>query len=143
MSTKKSDLQKSKQYQTTVVLQNQICDCELVIFFSFSFFLLKVKVAQLCLTFVTSWTVARQAPLSVEFSRQEYWSGLPFPTLWCEVLSYEFKIFNKYRIIYIFTLVSGLLYFQVVCSVHLTGPFLLGYNYFKSGKQALPWQYSD
>ena len=26
----------------------------------------------------TSWTVARQAPLSVEFSRQEYWSGLPF-----------------------------------------------------------------
>ena len=27
---------------------------------------------------VTSWTVARQAPLSVEFSRQEYWSGLPF-----------------------------------------------------------------
>ena len=29
--------------------------------------------------FVTPWTVARQAPLSVEFSRQEYWSGLPFP----------------------------------------------------------------
>ena len=28
--------------------------------------------------FVTSWTVACQAPLSVEFSRQEYWSGLPF-----------------------------------------------------------------
>ena len=26
------------------------------------------------------WTVARQAPLSVEFSRQEYWSGLPFPS---------------------------------------------------------------
>ena len=27
----------------------------------------------------TSWTVACQAPLSTEFSRQEYWSGLPFP----------------------------------------------------------------
>ena len=27
----------------------------------------------------TPWTVARQAPLSTEFSRQEYWSGLPFP----------------------------------------------------------------
>ena len=26
--------------------------------------------------FVTPWTVARQAPLSMEFSRQEYWSGL-------------------------------------------------------------------
>ena len=32
-----------------------------------------------CLTLVTPWTVARQAPLSMGFSRQEYWSGLPFP----------------------------------------------------------------
>ena len=30
--------------------------------------------------FVTSWTVAHQAPLSMEFSRQEYWTGLPFPS---------------------------------------------------------------
>ena len=30
--------------------------------------------------FVTPQTVARQAPLSVGFSRQEYWSGLPFST---------------------------------------------------------------
>ena len=29
-------------------------------------------------SFVTPWTVALQAPLSVGFSRQEYWSGLPF-----------------------------------------------------------------
>ena len=29
--------------------------------------------------FVTPWTVARQVPLSVGFSRQEYWSGLPCP----------------------------------------------------------------
>ena len=29
---------------------------------------------------VTPWTLALQAPLSMEFSRQEYWSGLPFPT---------------------------------------------------------------
>ena len=28
----------------------------------------------------TPWTVAHQAPLSMGFSRQEYWSGLPFPT---------------------------------------------------------------
>ena len=28
--------------------------------------------------FVTTWTVAHQAPLSMEFSRQEYWSGIPF-----------------------------------------------------------------
>ena len=30
--------------------------------------------------FVTMWTVAHQAPLSLGFSRQEYWSGLPFPS---------------------------------------------------------------
>ena len=30
--------------------------------------------------FATPWTVAHQAPLSMGFSRQEYWSGLPFPT---------------------------------------------------------------
>ena len=29
--------------------------------------------------FATTWTTARQAPLSKEFSRQEYWSGFPFP----------------------------------------------------------------
>ena len=30
--------------------------------------------------FATSWTPAFQAPLSMEFSTQEYWNGLPFPT---------------------------------------------------------------
>ena len=35
------------------------------------------SVAQLC---ATPWTLAHQAPLSMEFSRQEYWSGLPFHT---------------------------------------------------------------
>ena len=32
-------------------------------------------------SFATPWTVAHQAPLSMGFSRQEYWSGLPFPSL--------------------------------------------------------------
>ena len=35
--------------------------------------------AQSCLT-GTPWTAALQAPLSMEFSRPEYWSGLPFPS---------------------------------------------------------------
>ena len=30
--------------------------------------------------FVIPWTIASQAPLSMRFSRQEYWSGLPFPS---------------------------------------------------------------
>ena len=34
----------------------------------------------LVLLFVTPWNVACQAPLSTEFSRQEYWSGFPSPT---------------------------------------------------------------
>ena len=32
------------------------------------------------LSHVTPWTAARQAPLSMDFSRQEYWNGLPFPS---------------------------------------------------------------
>ena len=43
---------------------------------------MKVKVKSLSRVrlFATPWTVAYQAPPSVEFSRQEYWSGLPFPS---------------------------------------------------------------
>ena len=37
-------------------------------------------VIKLCPDLVTTWTVAHQAPLSIEFSRQEYWNGLPFPS---------------------------------------------------------------
>ena len=40
-----------------------------------------VKVTQSCLTLATPWTVADKVPLSMGFSRQEYWSGLPFPSL--------------------------------------------------------------
>ena len=38
------------------------------------------SVAQSCLTFCGPWTVAHDTPLLMEFSRQEYWSGLPFPS---------------------------------------------------------------
>ena len=40
----------------------------------------KVRVLSRVRLFVTPWTVAHQAPPSMEFSRQEYWSGLPFPS---------------------------------------------------------------
>ena len=39
----------------------------------------KVKLLSRVQLFATLWTVAHQAPLSMGFSRQEYWSGLPFP----------------------------------------------------------------
>ena len=39
-----------------------------------------IKLAKLCLTLVTARTVATQAPLATGHPRQEYWSGLPFPS---------------------------------------------------------------
>ena len=41
---------------------------------------MKVKSLSRVRLFATLWTVAPQAPLSMGFSRQEYWSGLPFPS---------------------------------------------------------------
>ena len=41
---------------------------------------MRAKLLQLCLTLCDLWTVAHQAPLTTEFSRKEYWSGLPFPS---------------------------------------------------------------
>ena len=41
----------------------------------------KMLVTQSCPTLCDPFTVAYQAPLSVGFSRQEYWSGLPSPSL--------------------------------------------------------------
>ena len=41
---------------------------------------MKVKSLGCVRLFVTPWTVAHQAPLSMGFSRQEYWSGVPFPS---------------------------------------------------------------
>ena len=38
------------------------------------------KVASIVFDFETLWTVANQAPLSMGFSRQEYWHGFPFPS---------------------------------------------------------------
>ena len=48
------------------------------------FYINKIFCVQLLshvLLFVAPWIVAHQAPLSMGFSRQEYWSGLPFPPL--------------------------------------------------------------
>ena len=39
-----------------------------------------VKLLSHVLLFETPWTVAHQAPPSIEFSRQEYWSDFPFPS---------------------------------------------------------------
>ena len=41
---------------------------------------MKVKSLSRVRLFAIPWTVAHQVPLSMGFSRQEYWSGLPFPS---------------------------------------------------------------
>ena len=50
------------------------------------------EVAQLCPTLRDPWTAAYQAPLSLRFSRQEYWSGLPLPSpYWCSRFLYFYS----------------------------------------------------
>ena len=58
------------------------------------------SVAELCPTLAAPWTIAHQAPLSMGFSRQEDWSGLPCPSpgdlpdpglLHCRQILYQLK----------------------------------------------------
>ena len=53
----------------------------------------EVKLLSRVPLFATPWTVAYQASLSMGFSRQEYWSGLPFPSprIWKEILNERFQ----------------------------------------------------
>ena len=64
---------------------------------------MKVKVESLSHVrlFATLWTVAHQAPQSMEFFRQEYWSGLPFPSPNLESIlkSRDITLLTKVRII--------------------------------------------
>ena len=55
-------------FVTEFVLMRQTCEC------------VDAQSLKHIRVFAAPWTVAHQAPLSMEFSRQEYWSGLPFPT---------------------------------------------------------------
>ena len=50
------------------------------------------EVTQSYLTLATPWTAAHQAPPSMGFSRQEYWSGVPLPS---PMNVYIFSLFQK------------------------------------------------
>ena len=52
----------------------------MIVYFSFYFLVIYAQLLSCVQRFVTLWTVVCQAPLSMRFSRQEYLSGLPFPT---------------------------------------------------------------
>ena len=75
---------------TSQVICLWLCDFGKLFNLSLNFLICKVEmmskkqcggdlVAQSCLTLATPWTVDPQAPLSMGFSRQEYWSRVPFP----------------------------------------------------------------
>ena len=49
-------------------------------------------VAKSCLTLAIPWTVACEAPLSMGFSRQEYWSGLPLPSPSIDTMNFQIII---------------------------------------------------
>ena len=55
---------------------------------------MKVKLFSHVRLFVTPWTAAYQAPPSMGFSRQEYWSGVPLPSPWIR-LNPCLKFFNE------------------------------------------------
>ena len=62
------------------VTQPRDCHLLLVSLSTTNLVLVGGLVAKLCLTLAIPWIVACQAPLSMGCSRQEYWSGLPFPS---------------------------------------------------------------
>ena len=51
-----------------------------VIIGNYTLLYLSGLVAKSCLTVATPWTVVHRTPLYIGFSRQEYWSGQPFPS---------------------------------------------------------------
>ena len=71
-----SNISVSRTYQTLKICSNT----DKVEYVTVYFFFHGGLVARLCLTLATPCTVACQAPLSMGFSRQEDWSGLPFPS---------------------------------------------------------------
>ena len=74
MSSKKTQLQVVSVMDCGPVLYSfMISFCLLVLFCAVPSRFSRVQL------FGTLWTVALQAPLSMGFSREEYWSGLPFP----------------------------------------------------------------
>ena len=61
-----------EQYRGSLLTKNTVCVCVCVC--------VCVLTAQQCLTLCEAVDCSCQAPLSTGFSRQEYWSGLPFPS---------------------------------------------------------------
>ena len=55
------------------------------------------EVAQSCLTLATPWTAAYQAPPSMGFSRQKYWSGVPLPSPSISIYTHKMLVIDLHR----------------------------------------------
>jgi len=73
-------------FKKTMVIQGHLCEALFILINRLSHSLghsnplcVSAQLLSHVWLFATPWTVATQAPLSMGFSRQEYWSGLPFP----------------------------------------------------------------
>ena len=62
------------------ILQARTLEWVAISFSNASKWKVKVKSLSCVRLFATTWSAAHQAPLSMGFSRQEYWSGVPFPS---------------------------------------------------------------
>ena len=68
-------------FKNNIVIYMCVCVCVCVCIHIYIYIVkVKLKLLSHVRLFATPWTVAYQAPPSVGFSRQEYWSGLPFPS---------------------------------------------------------------
>ena len=88
----------------------------------------KVKSLSRARLFATPWTAAYQAPSSMGFSRQEYWSGLPLPSPWFwNSLSYISVLYEVHRTLFlvlklreIFRCSGNIFHHQTDCLSHIS-----------------------
>ena len=80
------------------------------------------EVAQSCSTLATAWTVAHQAPPSMGFSRQKYWSGVPLPSLNIDTTHSQINVshFQVAKINYKIYLSFHAFHCTGKCNIHLT-----------------------
>ena len=80
----------------TLLKQGKADTCGLTIYSIYSF--MKVKLFSRVRLFATPWTVTYQALLSMGFSRQEYWNGLPFPSPMHESEKWKGKLLSRVQL---------------------------------------------
>ena len=81
MTAQTSNYQVTHKNHTLLLYhQSRLKTWILLEFFIIKFVCVSAQSLSFSLLFVNPWTIAHKAPLSMEFSRQEYWSGLLFPS---------------------------------------------------------------